>query len=434
MRILTSLAVAGVLLSGCAFQKQVHNIAIDYNEAVASTSNELTFLNIVRAREQHPLHFTTISAMRGGVSMTLGSELGIGIKGEALTSDFDRDGVLTGTQTGRGVETPTPKVSGSFTTGPSFDVGILNTQDFQRGILSPVPAKVVGHFLEQGWPPEYLTALFVERVEFVLSKDQHGKQKGDIVRTLVNDPDEPEGEQFSAFLKCYVLGAASTPRETTPLVDYADVKTGSTLADVATLDGSKFDLAKVTPEGEAERPMVVRVTPASPALKLQRLGDNAEAECTIRSTTRASKSSGRPIEGLSVTSLRPGKGSQPRQEPEAASVSLLEGGARIAVGGTTYDVDSRVLIRSPSAIIYFLGEYARARQPYTVDNGKALIVVREGSSRDAFVRTTLRGKAFYLPDKDNGRSLQTLSIVQQIVNLHKNSSDLPSTGAVQIVR
>lgn len=432
MRLLSSFAVAGMLLSGCAFQKQVHNIAIDYNEAVANTSNELTFLNIVRAKEEHPLHFTTISAMRGGVSMTLASELGVGIRGEGVTTALDAAGVLTGSETTRGVETPSPKLSGSFTTGPSFDVGILNTQDFQRGILSPVPAKVVGHFLEQGWPPAYLTALFVERVEFVLNKDQHGKKKGEIIRMLVNDPDEPDGDQFSAFLKCYVLGAASTAREETPLVDYVDVKTGSTLADVATLDGSKFDLAKITPEGEAERRMVVRVTPAAPALKLVRLSDEPEAICAIAPATRPSKS--RRAEGFSVTSYRSNEGSPPRPDPEAASVTLLGGGAKIVVGKNTYEVDSRVVIRSPSAIIYFLGEYAREKDPYTVDDNKSLIVVRQGSSRHAFVRTTLRGKPYYMSIEENSRGLQTLAIVQQIVNLHKSSADLPSTGAVQIVR
>lgn len=431
MRISTCLAAAGVLLSGCAFQKRVHNIAIDYNEAVASTSNELTFLNIVRAKEEHPLHFTTISAMRGGVSMTLAGELAVGIRGQGLTSDFDDEGAPTKTQTTRGVETPSPKLSGSFTTGPSFDVGILNTQEFQRGILTPVPAKIVGHFLEQGWPPEYLTALFVERVEFVLSKDQHDRAKGYIIKTLVNDPDEPEIKEFTAFLNCYVLGAASTAREEKGLVDYVDVKTGSTLADVATLDGSKFDLSTIAPEGEAARRMVVRVTPAAPALRLVKV----EGKGALCAPPKSSTESGQTQAGA-FTGVPPkrGKGSDiVRPDPEQAAVSLLDGAGNIKVDGKTYEVDSRVVIRSPSAIIYFLGEYARTTAPYTVDN-RALIVVREGSSRHAFVRTTLRGKPYYLPSENNGRSLQTLAIVQQIVNLHKNTSDLPSTGAVQIVR
>src|SRR5688572_33146174 len=47
------MAASAVLVSACAFPGQVQRIAIDYNEAVANTSNELTFLNIVRARERH---------------------------------------------------------------------------------------------------------------------------------------------------------------------------------------------------------------------------------------------------------------------------------------------------------------------------------------------------------------------------------------------
>lgn len=408
MRGIVALATLA-LASGCAFPAQVHRVAIDYNQIIASTSNELTFLNIVRARERHPLHFTSISAMRGDITAQASIGAGVGIN-EA------------------GPESGNAATSAGISSGPSFDVAVLNSQEFQRGILQPLSAALVSYYLEQGWPHDYIAALFIERIEFTAAGDHGQFRRGDLIAQLENDPDEAEAAAFGRFLRCYVLHSAVIEARETRLMDYEDVRPGSTLEDVRVLDGSTYDLVEADPgDGRGTRRFVSRRTPPSIGLALLRHPAAPSAECILRG----------PDEAGGGLSLRPHEGAA-RASPHdrvdtGGQVEVTNGQRQLTIGTETYAAETRIVLRSPLGIIYFLGEYARAPEPYQVEEQR-LIEVRLGPSADAFVATRLGGRRYYIPNRDNGRSLQTLAIVQQIVNLQKSASELPRTGAVQIVR
>lgn len=61
-------ALAGGM-SGCAMPREVQRIGVEYNAAVAGMANELTLLNIVRAKEDMPLHYTTVNRLTGSVTV-----------------------------------------------------------------------------------------------------------------------------------------------------------------------------------------------------------------------------------------------------------------------------------------------------------------------------------------------------------------------------
>ena len=70
-----SAAITG--LGACQFSPDIPTRAIDYNRAVAHTTNEILLLNIMRASDREPRYFTRLgtnsaqSGVTGGVSLSL---------------------------------------------------------------------------------------------------------------------------------------------------------------------------------------------------------------------------------------------------------------------------------------------------------------------------------------------------------------------------
>ena len=92
-----------LLLAGCSMEHMISDHSIAYNRSVEQSANSLRLQNILRARDQAPLHFTTIGNIRGGFS--LGASLG--------------DDGSTGLGNGM-----LPTLSGS--SNPGFDIGPLD--------------------------------------------------------------------------------------------------------------------------------------------------------------------------------------------------------------------------------------------------------------------------------------------------------------------
>ena len=147
------------LLGGCSLSHDIARQAIDYNEAVETAANTLLLRNILRARDEMPMHFTTIPQIRGSVN------LGIGQPGATIPLASG-----LGSAFGLGI------AAGS---SPSFDVSALDTQEFTRGLLEPLEPQVFRYYLERGYPEELLLFLFLSSIE--------GERGGNTTR-MANDP------------------------------------------------------------------------------------------------------------------------------------------------------------------------------------------------------------------------------------------------------
>ena len=97
------------LLAGCAFSGQIADHAVAYNKTIEQSENEMLLLNILRASDQRPMHFTRISEFSGALDASASSDLTIPF-GRNTTSPFQS--VLT--------------LSGS--SKPTFKVQVLNTK------------------------------------------------------------------------------------------------------------------------------------------------------------------------------------------------------------------------------------------------------------------------------------------------------------------
>ncbi len=65
------------------------------------------------------------------------------------------------------IVTGTGSGTASMSGGPTFVVPVLDTQEFYQGILSPVSHQIIDYYVQQGFPPQVLFALFVSSVEII---------------------------------------------------------------------------------------------------------------------------------------------------------------------------------------------------------------------------------------------------------------------------
>ncbi len=103
---LLSAALLCAVLAACSFDGRIADHAVKYNKTVEEANNSLLLLNILRARDRRPMHFTAISQLRGSLSQSSTGSLGLQIP---LGGDASNTFPLT------------PSLSFSQSTSPGFE-------------------------------------------------------------------------------------------------------------------------------------------------------------------------------------------------------------------------------------------------------------------------------------------------------------------------
>ena len=112
---------AALLSPGCSLGRDIARHSVDYNTTVERATDSVLLLNVLRARDRVPLHFSAIGAIHGSLGLSAG---------------FGYD------LTGASVNGTLPAILGS--TSPSFDIGPLDRQEFARGISRPIDCSAPG--------------------------------------------------------------------------------------------------------------------------------------------------------------------------------------------------------------------------------------------------------------------------------------------------
>ena len=131
-------------LCGCSASHVIDLYAADYRDTAATAGDAQLLLNILRAKDDLPIHFSDLSVIHGSIQLTAGTG--------TTTLPFAH---LTGSTTPSSVN---PALSA--TSSPTFDLGTLDTQDFTRGVLSPVDLNVIKQLFDQGIDARLLLMLF----------------------------------------------------------------------------------------------------------------------------------------------------------------------------------------------------------------------------------------------------------------------------------
>lgn len=209
------IALAALALAGCAIVDKYSDRAVEYNLQAEKTQQQNLLLNIVRASLRRPMQFTGLTSITGTASAS-GSVTG-GYTNQhqtPLIRDFGLFPAQAQTAIAR-VVTGTGSGTASMSGGPTFTVPVLDTQEFYQGILTPVSHQIIDYYVQQGFPPQVLFALFVASVE-IIETEGTGCDRF----TLRNDVrNELRFSQFEA-LADYLLSSGFTTERVTDTIQY----------------------------------------------------------------------------------------------------------------------------------------------------------------------------------------------------------------------
>lgn len=443
-----SAALGVLVLGGCAFPTAVQRVGVEYNGAVAGMANELTLLNILRAQEDLPLHYTSVTTLRGNITVKSGGSLNSALRGDGTTTTgqtvetVSSAAAPTGTtttsssaatairQVAEGVDVTTPSLSGEITTGPTFDVSVLDTQKFYNGILSAIPFTTVENYTSQGFDNQLLIRLLIERVDI---KVLEGLDKGKTVISWINEPGTDAGKIFARRMACYRLEGANLPVQHVDLMPASRLRRsdssslmGLTLQEVALLDGKTLDLSEpIGPDPKSDANVMIRRPMGS-----KRVAALVPMDEVMSSEPPKDTQKRRLWEECAELRTFPVAPPQERVLLRDNKVLALDADGTTAIRAKA---ELTTVFRSPESVIRYVGRYLRTGQQEPLDGG-LVFDVTEGKPSGSLVSAELLGRRYSVRDDENRRrSMQVIAIIQQLVNLHKESADRPSTVPVQIV-
>jgi len=140
------LLLMAIAATSCIVVDHFSHRAVQYNREAEQVQDQDLLLNIVRASKRRPLEFSGLQTVSGtgqssgGISMSWPIHLNNATAATTLN--------------------PTVAFSG----GPTFAVGVLDTQDFFEGILSPIPLDTLDLYYQERYSATMLFNLFVEKI------------------------------------------------------------------------------------------------------------------------------------------------------------------------------------------------------------------------------------------------------------------------------
>lgn len=453
------------ILAGCTTHAPSHRPlaeqAVYFNQTVEEAHNEMLLLNVIRAKDRLPMYLTSVSSLNGNLSTSFSAGLGGSYSESAsdtASSQAASGGALPATMTTLAESTAkgitrglTPSLSGTRSRNPNFTLAVLDGEKFMRGFLSPIQLETFAFFWDQGWPRELLLYLLVQRVEVVREVDVD--QKRTEISIFTNYPPKPE--QFEPFA-AWVTGFLSRdPRVTSRKIE-SDLGPPLERSEVATLSG----LITTFKEG-------LRLKRTNEQWQLQRVED--EFGFTLEKS--ADSLPGTATERRYLRLAGPGQTGEAPVDPRQRAVLETEFTPEHfeAIDEQTREV--RFLLRSPEAVLYYLGELTRVANrdqggfvPHVCIQERSqpiflAVPVSTGcSDSPAVVAETSRGEGYVIPaprrDPDRngcragslelppasyekmceaGRSMQALRFLSQLISLQKSAEDLPSPALVRVI-
>jgi hypothetical protein len=442
------------MLSACAVVDQYSGRAVSYNTEAEQAQNKALLLNIVRASLRRPMQFTTLQSISGtaSVSGTTGLTIPLGAGG---------------------AQYKTWPFSGTMSGGPQFVVPVLDTQDFYRGILTPISGQLIDLYLHSGYPPQLLFNLVIKKI--VITKDDpacprpsHWSECELVFDNLVSDDIQVDSFQL-------LVGYLSSLGLSTELFRKPD-------------DGSKQTKAKAKSSDKGDdsdkdplpTPYVFCFEPRDRLTSYYVL-DRATlcGSSTVTDTKAGKTKTGERREGAKIgsTSKLVRVGLQREffkdlervvtRDLESASDRTFAENFSIAVKAFTGHLkfsagprsNTKVTLhfytRSPQNLIYFLGEIVRRETRPEYESKRVIslkggnpICAKEGGSLTTpifAVETNLisggnlsveyEGTHYSIPDDycASGRTTQVLDMTRQLLAVSTSSKALPQSGIISVV-
>jgi hypothetical protein len=410
LRGVLALLVAVPLLAACSLSETIGQHSTAYNNTVEAATDAVLVMNVLRARDRAPLHFSTIGAIHGAFNLLAG----------------------VGTDLSHLRDVAQPAVLGS--SSPSFDVGPLDRQEFARGLLRPLDPGMFRLLSDRGLSDQLLLYLLVSRFD-----------EGPGGRSIVNDPGKRHALDPAARTACAEAGRAAPP----PCDPFQATVDGLTRHGRLLFNG----YTRLIPLGprlnarQAAEPQVLETSrqpgitlrPDGPGWRLFRVVDQV-AIC-VPSAPGATP----PYTALALDRDAPQVSALPQAgDPctadEVADKPVPAGHA--ATGGLSW------YLRSVEELLTYLGAVQRRDEegvPYRISNGpgaagasatpRLFRLWPEPPARPRF-SVEYRGRRRWVAEHDPAEdlTLSVLALTTQLLNLQKSAEEIPSSRTLRLVR
>jgi hypothetical protein len=419
-RLLAIPSVAVLTLTACSTHRQLATQAVDFNLTVEKAQNEMLLLNVIRAKDRLPLYVTGISGLTGSVETSFTAGLTGTYTGEKETTRSSTPSTVSILS-----RAYTPSLGATVTADPTFTLAVLDTQEFMRGFLEPLGKETLAYYWSQGWPPELLVYLLVQRVEV--------SEAGKPPVVLRNHPDsaDPDLADLKSFAEWVHRDFLAYSPEIEEVSTPVNIGPELAEAEVANLN----DLVEMAKEG-----LVLEKVEGEDRYQLQKQGKDLRFRLTSD----------------------PGATTEEPKEKQQYFQSLAHKPEKVGVSGIRSKSITFVL-RSPEAVLYYLGELMRVAN--RKDPLVALLCIQgrfqplflalpAGVCSETLVDADTGRERFSIPPTDlgasvetcdtgalrlekptceSGRSMQAMGLLGQLISLQKSAKDLPSTGLVRVV-
>ena len=490
------LAVAAVALGACSFAGTMAEHAFNYNETVEDSANEAILLNVLRARDRKPMHFTALSQIRGDFTLsgTAGSSANAPVGGSAPDT-----------------YTLIPSISATISGRPSFDLDILNKQKFMQGITKPIQMKLFHYYWEQGWPRQMLLHLFIRKVvqteslileEFTAATPEDGGKERIVTKrgilstskTYYNSPDIPDPTVFKEFQdwvddvrydmprkERLRLGTSFTSQPIGPMLEVmneaslehlidADAAGLTVNAGVTATGKAGFQLCRIEKRssfcfGECPKDTDCKEKPGPGKFSTADIvaGGYEDIDEFVKETCK------KIAAGLSDATVKYTQSEETKQigqkrDPDSA-VQSLQGSVKVSQsekyvggkltqrctsGGKTIDAH----LRSVEAMLYYLGEVVRADEkgikvhikvgPRKEEQPLFILSTADDLPHGTEIAVDYEGDTYRVPRNPageisvkgqggGGRTMHVLSLLTQLFALNQTAEELPGTGVVRSV-
>ncbi len=423
------LAALSIALNGCLAFGGVDRDTAVIDKSVGTARNSAILLNIVRASRHEPLYFYALSRVSG-----------------TATEDFKLSlpPVTLGPHQTAAQKTFTFGLNGlnvlESNKGGSFDVALLESQNFYAGMLEPLQLNEIDILLKQGFPRELVYRLAVQDV-LVYAKGPDGREG---YRRLVNDPSNPQ--TYAAF-NVFFQGAMSRGVVTeTYLAPDSDLAANKTAAKTVPSTGKLAPHYRLCVD-----PALINLADAEAQYDMAHSNNICGERPGQAPQTNGDSMATADLPGLKQTyesckALEPSAKGTAGVAPATLQTSTTENSFRVCTHLNRQLVAVQLDTRSLFGIFNLLGaELARQTgegpgASITLDglgaptephaHGNLLTVVK-GDASPCFAIATYQGR-YCVPTTGSENLKTTFSIINALQALKTSTGDLPVTQAVRI--
>jgi hypothetical protein len=171
-RLTLVIGLFALAVSGCIGPPVLERQVLGYDEVTSATGQKLLLLNIARANDERPVHFTSTSSIAASFNWATT----IGVTGQ--------------TQEPKGTDFLSLDIGASASENPTFSIVPITGNEFTKRILTPYSDEAFEFLVFQGGHIDRVTRLMASGIEI-----QH--PDGSFMRFIANDPARPgEYEEF----------------------------------------------------------------------------------------------------------------------------------------------------------------------------------------------------------------------------------------------